>query len=96
MARFEIERKQAVAKDLRQIDQADQKKIFSAILKYPEHIPDEPHGTRIKKMEHIEQPQYRLRVGDYRVFYDVEGKRVVILGIVHKKKAEKWLKSNGV
>ncbi len=96
MVNFNIKRKQAVVKDLRQIDGSEQKKIFSAIVKYLENIPDEPHGTRIKKMEHLEQPQYRLRVGDYRVFYDVENQDVIVLGIVHKKKTEKWLRSNGV
>jgi len=96
MARFKIERKQGVAKDLRRIDGGERKKIFSAMLKYLETIPDEPHGTRIKKMEYIEQPQYRLRVGDYRIYYDIEGSTVIVLGIVHKKNAEKWLNSNGV
>jgi hypothetical protein len=34
-----------------------------------------------------------LRVGDYRVFYDVEeeSKRVLIYGVVNKARADEWL-----
>jgi hypothetical protein len=37
------------------------------------------------------RPQYRLRVDDVRVFYDVAGARVEILAIVLKSEAEAWL-----
>jgi mRNA-degrading endonuclease RelE of RelBE toxin-antitoxin system len=37
------------------------------------------------------QPQYRLRVGDVRVFYDVSGKTVEVLAILPKSEAARWL-----
>jgi mRNA interferase RelE/StbE len=37
------------------------------------------------------RPQYRLRVGEIRVFYDVSGATVEILAIVAKSEAESWL-----
>ena len=37
----------------------------------------------------------RLRVDDFRVFYDVTENRVTILGIVPKSRAEQWLKEKG-
>jgi mRNA-degrading endonuclease RelE of RelBE toxin-antitoxin system len=37
------------------------------------------------------RPQYRLRVGDVRVFYDVTGTTVEVLAIVAKSEAESWL-----
>jgi mRNA-degrading endonuclease RelE of RelBE toxin-antitoxin system len=40
-------------------------------------------------------PQYRLRVGDIRVFYDVIDKTVEILGIVAKSEADAWLTQFG-
>jgi mRNA interferase RelE/StbE len=39
----------------------------------------------------VRRPQYRLRVGDVRVFHDVSGTSVEILGIVDKSEAESWL-----
>jgi mRNA interferase RelE/StbE len=37
------------------------------------------------------RPQYRLRVDEIRVFYDVSGTTVEILAIVAKSEAEAWL-----
>ena len=40
--------------------------------------------SRIKKLRGLNQPQYRLRVGELRLFYDVADDAVEILAIVHK------------
>jgi mRNA interferase RelE/StbE len=39
----------------------------------------------------LRQPEYRLRVGDVRVFYDVSGATVEVLAIVAKSEADSWL-----
>jgi mRNA interferase RelE/StbE len=41
------------------------------------------------------QPQYRLRVNELRVFYDVVGAEVQILAIVAKSDVEHWLQEAG-
>jgi hypothetical protein len=43
----------------------------------------------------LSQPQYRLRVGDIRVFYDVTETAVEVLAIVPKAQAEAWLAAKG-
>jgi mRNA-degrading endonuclease RelE of RelBE toxin-antitoxin system len=43
----------------------------------------------------MNHPQYRLRVGEIRVFYDIKGNRVEILAIVPKTEAVSWLKEIG-
>ena len=40
--------------------------------------------ARIKRLRQPATSVYRLRVGDYRVFYDVDGQTVTILHIRHK------------
>jgi hypothetical protein len=40
-------------------------------------------------------PQYRLRVGDIRVFYDLSGTTVEVLAIMAKSEAESWLAQFG-
>jgi hypothetical protein len=40
-------------------------------------------------------PQFRLRVGDVRVFYDVGGGTVEVLAIVAKSEPESWLELFG-
>ena len=58
------------------------------------HLRHEPRKTsrsRIKRLRGLRQPQYRLRVGDIRVFYDVSGETVEVLAIVTKSEADEWL-----
>ncbi len=47
--------------------------------------------SRIKSLRGIRRPQYRLRVGDVRVFYDVTETEVAVLAIVSKEEAQAWL-----
>ena len=60
------------------------------------HLRYEPTKTgrsRIKRLRKTSHPEYRLRVGEIRVFYDVTDGRVEILAVVPKSKAKEWLKS---
>ncbi len=43
----------------------------------------------------VARPQYRLHVGEFRVFYDVAGTTVAVLAVVSKSRAEEWLKKAG-
>lgn len=51
--------------------------------------------SRIKRLRGLRQPQYRLRVGDIRVFYDVTETQVQVLAIVTKAQAQTWLDEQG-
>ena len=55
------------------------------------HEPEKTSRTRIKRLRGLRRPQYRLRVGDIRVFYDVSGATVEVLAVVTKSEAESWL-----
>ena len=59
------------------------------------HEPDKMSRSRIKKLRGLRRPQYRLRVGDVRVFYDLSGTTVQVLAIVAKSEAESWLAQFG-
>ena len=50
---------------------------------------------RIKRLRGMSQPQYRLRVDDIRVFYDVTETQVQVLAIVTKEQAQAWLDEQG-
>ena len=54
--------------------------------------PLQERKSRIKRLRDLNHPQCRLRVGDIRVFYDVIGSEVVILGIIEKSATGEWLK----
>ncbi len=44
----------------------------------------------------MRHPQFRLRVGEIRVFYDVTETDVVIIAIMPKDKTIEWLKEQGI
>ena len=44
------------------------------------------HNVDVKKLVN-HQPRYRLRVGDYRVLFDIENNTMIIKAIVHRKDA---------
>jgi mRNA interferase RelE/StbE len=56
------------------------------------HDPMKTSQSRIKRLRGTSRPQYRLRVEDVRVFYDVTDEAVQVLAIVPKAQAAAWLK----
>ena len=60
------------------------------------HEPTKLSKSRIKRLRGLERPQYRLRVDEMRVFYDVAEKTVEVLAVLTKAEAEAWLHSEGV
>jgi mRNA interferase RelE/StbE len=59
------------------------------------HKPTTVSKSRIKKLRGLSQPQYRLRVGDIRVFYDVTETQVHVLAVVTKADAQAWRDEQG-
>ena len=59
------------------------------------HEPTKTSRSRIKRLRGVARPQYRLRVEEVRVFYDVSGSTVEVLAIVPKPEAESWLTQFG-
>ena len=69
--------------------------VKGAIEVHLRHEPTKVSRSRIKRLRGMSQPQFRLRVGDVRVFYDVADGRVEILAIVSKADARDWLAEEG-
>jgi mRNA-degrading endonuclease RelE of RelBE toxin-antitoxin system len=59
------------------------------------HEPTKVSRSRIKRLRGLTRPQYRLRVEEERVFYDVIDQEVQILAIVSKEEADAWLRAYG-
>lgn len=69
--------------------------VTEAIARHLTHEPTKVSKSRIKRLRGLNQPQYRLRVGDIRVFYDVPETQVQVLAIVPEAEADAWLKEYG-
>jgi mRNA-degrading endonuclease RelE of RelBE toxin-antitoxin system len=79
--------------DLRALRRTDQVKVLDRIERHLSHEPTLQSRSRIKRMRPGTFPPYRLRVDEFRVYYDVaEARRVVvILGVVPKAQSAAWL-----
>ena len=89
---------QSALKDYNKLTPQVRSYAKQAMLKYLKNEPKKTTKTRIKKLVGLRKPQYRLRVGDVRIFYDVneKEKRVEVLGFVPKSLAKRWLRQKGV
>ena len=70
-------------------------RVRDAIELHLRHEPTKVSKSRIKRLRGLDQPQYRLRVDEVRVFYDVQENTVQVLAIVSKAQADAWLKAQG-
>ncbi|MDO9562835.1 MAG: type II toxin-antitoxin system mRNA interferase toxin, RelE/StbE family [Bradyrhizobium sp.] len=69
--------------------------VRAALESHLRHEPKRVSRSRIKQLRGLRKPQYRLRVGDVRIFYDVTETTVEILAIVTKSEAQSWLAAFG-
>lgn len=93
--RYEIALSPEALEDLRGLRAHIRAAVRDALEKHLRHVPTRTSTTRIKRLRGLLRPQYRLRVGDVRVFYDVRAHTVEILAIVAKRGAAKWLEQAG-
>ena len=78
--------------DLDNLRKYDAARIADAIEKHLTDEPEKVSRSRIKRLRGKQAADYRLRVGDYRVFYtvDTEEATVVVLRIFHKKETREF------
>jgi mRNA-degrading endonuclease RelE of RelBE toxin-antitoxin system len=92
MAGFDIFLKPSAVADLDGLRKYDAAQIADAIEEHLTHEPTRESKSRIKRLRGISNPDYRLRVGDYRVFYnvDVDAHRVDVLRVMHKDQTKPY------
>ena len=81
---------EAVA-DLKSLKAGIRAMVRAALETHLRHEPTKTSRSRIKRLRGLDRPQYRLRVEDVRVFYDVSNSTVEILAVVNKSDAAAWL-----
>jgi len=93
--RYEIILAPSAANDLRRLKANLRAAVRDAIERHLRREPTKVSRSRIKRLRGMSHPQYRLRVDDVRVFYDVTEANVEVLAIVRKSEAEAWLSEAG-
>ena len=68
-------------KDLKALPKSDAKKVVEKIRSLEKGL-----NGDIKKLTNF-TPEYRLRVGSYRVLFEIEEQRILVYRIKHRKEA---------
>jgi len=89
---FEIQFSPKAQEDVKKLRKRDQQIILEAIAVNLHHQPDQQTKNR-KLLEENPLAPWELRVGDFRVFYDVNQTEnlVVIVAVGKKKHNELWI-----
>lgn len=85
--KYEIILAPEAIQDLKLLDAYQRAKIKDLIEVHLRHEPTKISKSRIKRLRGLRHPQYRLKIDEFRIFYDIEENRVEILSIILKSKA---------
>ena len=83
---LDIETTKRFEKDIKSLDKSAQKKIVKASFK----LSKDPYGiTRVQNITKLQgfKNEYRLRVADYRIRFDIDSNKqvVTLLTVAHRK-----------
>lgn len=93
--RFEIELAPGAVTALTALPARTRTTVREALERHLRYEPTKTSKSRIKRLRGLLRPQYRLRVDDIRVFYDVTAGTVEVLAIITKAEAQAWLDDAG-
>jgi len=93
--RYDILIMPEAAEHFRRMQSVERRAIESAIQAHLRFEPKKESKSRIKRLRGMEQPQYRLRIGEFRVFYDGVEAEVQVLAALSKSEAYSWLERQG-
>jgi len=79
---MKIDIRKSAIKDLKNISEPFKSNIHNKIL----DLKDFPNISNIKKLTNFE-PSYRLRVGNYRILFDIYDDIIIIGRVVHRQSA---------
>ncbi len=78
---YQVEFKPRAIKDLKVLPVAEHRRVVSKIEVLQNNL-----GGDVKQLTNF-TTEYRLRVGNYRVLFEVEDDKVIVYRIVHRKDA---------
>jgi mRNA interferase RelE/StbE len=90
MDKFKVELSPSGSRDLDDLEMGTITKILSD-LKILEENPF-PKGKLIKKIKGKKTSFYRLRIDKFRIFYEIQRMKIIILRIITKKEADRYIK----
>jgi len=81
--KYSVELKKPAIKDLKNIPKSEAEKIVKALKKLEDGLSGD-----IKQLTNF-TPEYRLRVGKYRVLFETQESRIIVYRVKHRREAYK-------
>lgn len=78
---FRVEFKPRALKDMESLGRAEARRVLEKFRGMENNLAGD-----VKRLTNF-TPEYRLRVGDYRVLFEIEGDRVIIYRVKHRGRA---------
>lgn len=88
---YEVRYSNVAVEQLRKLRAFERSAILDGIENVLQVAPTTVSKTTVKRLRQPAATQYRLRVGEYRVFYDVEADSVWIIQILSKAESIRFL-----
>ncbi len=85
MTEHEVLVSETARKQLEALDKGTRARIKRALRNI------DPSRSTVKRLKGPKRDYFRLRVGEYRVMFTVEGKRVLVVRILHRRVAYSWV-----
>ncbi len=90
MGGFRITLKPDAIRDFDRLHKFAATMVTDRIERHLRFAPARESRSRIKRLRGQQTADFRLRVGDYRVFYRIEGNEVLILRVLHKDETRQF------
>lgn len=94
---FAVQLAPAAARGFRKLEPASRSRVRRALEKLSADVagPGRVGGKSVKTIQGVGDSFHRLRVGDYRVLYDVitDERVLLVLAVVHRGELERWLRN---
>lgn len=78
----------AFYKALNKLDRPRRERVKEAVFS----LREQPYPRGVKQLKGTSDEFFRLRVGDYRVMYEVVGDEVRVIDLVHRRDLERWIR----
>ena len=79
--RYDIQFKPRAVRDIEHLSSGVRAQVLARIEEMGNHLKGD-----VKRLTNF-TPEYRLRVGNYRVLFEIEGEKIVIYRIRHRREA---------
>jgi len=90
MDKFRVELSPAASRDLDDLELGTARKVLSDLKILGEN--PFPRGKLVKRIKGKRVSLYRLRVDRFRIFYEIQPGKIVVLRIIGRKEADRFIK----